>query len=757
MALLTRDGPIAIDVRSATVAGITGTGRLQATEAGPLTGTLALTADGLTGTAVLDDRTGIQGAKVNMNARNTTLPGPVKIVIGRAIVTADAVLGDRLSVDADVQLSQTQYGDFIISTARGKLEMRDQNGTARLVASTRGDVPFDLNATARISPNLIVADARGQAQGVGFRLEKPARITLRDSQWALAPAVVLFDDGKLHLSAQSEMSGGRNRLRAQARLDNVDLSIANAFAPDLGLGGTANGTAIYSQTGESLPTAKVDIQVERFTRASAATVSVPVNLRLEAQLDPSGQPENNRLGLIVRQGGNVIGRIQARLRPAADGDWMARLMNGGLEGGIRYNGPAGVLFSLFAPPRQQLSGAVAVAADVSGTVSAPRMNGVIKAQNLTYDHNVLGTRLTRIQLDGRFTQDRIEIVKLDGRAGAGTIAGAGWVSLAAGDGFPMEVEIVLQNAQLARSDSVNSTISGTLNISRANREGWIRGDLRLPELRYVVVTQSSETVPELEGVHRKGVVIAQPKDTDQDVRSLSLWNLDIRIRADNQIFITGMGLESEWEADLRLVGTTARPRVDGEMTARRGTYNFAGREFDIDTGIITFDGGELTNPRLNISASAVVNEITGLINITGTAQRPDIAFSSTPALPQDEVLSRILFGQSAANLSATEALQLAGAINTLRGGGGLNPLAALRSATGIDRLRVLGADEATGRGTALAAGKYLTNSIYVEVITDAKGFTATQIEIALSRSLSILSQTGSYTGTSFNVRYKRDY
>src|SRR5690606_34271476 len=159
--------------------------------------------------------------------------------------------------------------------------------------------------------------------------------------------------------------------------------------------------------------------------------------------------------------------------------------------------------------------------------------------------------------------------------------------------------------------------SGTLNISRADREGWIRGDLRLPELRYVVVNQSSETVPELEGVHHKGVSIEPATETDSDVRSLSLWNLDIRLRADNQIFISGMGLESEWEADLRVIGTTAHPRVVGEMTARRGTYNFAGREFDLDEGRITFDGGELTNPRLNIAASAQVNEITGLINITG--------------------------------------------------------------------------------------------------------------------------------------------
>src|SRR3546814_15768544 len=86
-----------------------------------------------------------------------------------------------------------------------------------------------------------------------------------------------------------------------------------------------------------------------------------------------------------------------------------------------------------------------------------------------------------------------------------------------------------------------------------------------------------------------------------------------------------------------------------------------------------------------------------MLNISGRAQNPQIAFTSTPSLPQDEVMSRILFGESVTNLSATQAIQLAASLNSLRGGGGgLNPLGKLQSAAGIDRLRILGSDPATG-------------------------------------------------------------
>ena len=104
-----------------------------------------------------------------------------------------------------------------------------------------------------------------------------------------------------------------------------------------------------------------------------------------------------------------------------------------------------------------------------------------------------------------------------------------------------------------------------------------------------------------------------------------------------------------------------------------------------------------------------------------------------------------------------QAVQLAPRSRAARRRRRIDPLGTLRSATGLDRLRILGADETTGRGTASAAGFYISNDIYIEIITDARGFTATQLEIALSKALSLLSQIGSSGGTNVNLRYRKEY
>ena len=128
-----------------------------------------------------------------------------------------------------------------------------------------------------------------------------------------------------------------------------------------------------------------------------------------------------------------------------------------------------------------------------------------------------------------------------------------------------------------------------------------------------------------------------------------------------------------------------------------------------------------------------------------------------PALPQDELLSRLLFGTSITNLSAPEALQLASAVASLRGGGGLDPINAVRKAIGLDRLRFVAADASVGNKTALAVGKYITRRTYVELITDGQGYSATRIEFAITRWLSLLSTISTVGRQSAAVRVSKDY
>jgi translocation and assembly module TamB len=146
------------------------------------------------------------------------------------------------------------------------------------------------------------------------------------------------------------------------------------------------------------------------------------------------------------------------------------------------------------------------------------------------------------------------------------------------------------------------------------------------------------------------------------------------------------------------------------------------------------------------------------VRVGGSGLRPEITFASVPAMPQDELLSRILFGTSITNLSAPEAIQLAAAVAALQSGsGGLDPINNIRRAIGLDRLRILPADISTGQKTSLSAGKYIGSRLFVEVITDGQGYSATRAEYQVTRWLSLLSSISTIGRASANVRVSKDY
>ena len=205
-------------------------------------------------------------------------------------------------------------------------------------------------------------------------------------------------------------------------------------------------------------------------------------------------------------------------------------------------------------------------------------------------------------------------------------------------------------------------------------------------------------------------------------------------------------------------GPTRNPQIFGTADVQRGSYQFSGKTFDLTRGKIRFTGEQPPDPRLDIAASGDANGVSATITIQGSASKPEISFTSTPALPEEELLSRLLFGSSITQISAPEAVQLAAAVASLRGGSGLDPINTLRKAIGLDRLRVIGADATTGRGTAIAVGKYLGRKFFVDLVTDGKGYSATSVEFRITRWLSLLATVSSLSQQSgVNVKASKDY
>jgi len=756
--LLTATGPLTIDIARGDLSGIGFNGRLVQSSAGPFVGQLNASGQGLGGLVRLSAAGQYQAAAINVRANDVVLPGPAKLAVGSAIVDADVTLYDTPHVVADIQIAQTRIREYDIAVGRVKIDYRDGRGKAQALVEGTSGIPFRIAANADLAPELWRASVQGRATGVNFRTTSPARIIPGPDGYELLPTTVNLGRGS------SARVAGRfgDGIMIQSRLERVNMAILNAVYPDMGLGGRATGSLDFEQaSSESFPRADARLTITGFTRTTAASVSQPVDVNFAGKLLSDG----GEARAVMRKRGSVIGRMQASLRPLGPGagDWTTRLRAAPLGGGIRYNGPSDTLYSFFGPADQGVSGPIAVAADFSCSVADPCLSGVVRGKDMVYENQTYGTRLTNMVVAGRFDGNRLEIDQLTATAGDGKVEAKGYISLAQADGYPMNIAMTLDNARLARSENIAARATGNLVLEKvAGQAALLSGSLRLPETRYRIVREGAAQVPVLTGIRRKPAA-GRPRISGDGLAAVGgslfdLIRLDIALKASDEIYVSGMGLESEWMADIILRGTTLAPRVTGEIELVRGTLGFAGRSFELQEGRVTFPTGDAYDPAIRLLASDTIETVTVNVAVSGRASNPQIAFSSVPGLPQDEIVSRILFGDSITTLSPLQAVQLASSLNTLSsGGGGLSPLGALQSATGIDRLRVLGPDDTVGRGTALAAGQYITKDIYLEVITDARGYTATQLEISLTRALSLLSQAGGSGQSNLSIRYRKDY
>ena len=753
--VLSGNGPLTIDIMRGNFAGIGVTGQIRQAASGPFVGTLTGAGSGFDGTIALSAQGKFQRAVVDAVALNAELSGLQKLVIGRGIINADIILYDSPQIIADVQVENALVNEVSLAAARAKINYRAGSGTAQILAEGRSQVPFRVAGNASFTPQLWQVAAKGRANSIDFSTDGPVRIIPRRSSYEILPSTIKVADGSLRIAGSYGQA-----ITLQSRLDKVDIAVLNPFMPGLGISGRATGSLDWSQASfAAFPTADARLEISRFVRTNLGSRSQPVDISMVGRLLPTG----GNARAIIRRRGAAVGRLQVDLTPLppGTGSWTERLLAAPLSGGIRYNGPANTLFSLAALADQSLTGNIGVAADFSGRVESPRLTGVVRANDLVYENDAYGTRLTQLRVRGVFTNDQLEVTELSAKAGDGTITGKGVVNLSASKGFPVQLNLDLDRARVARSELISTTATGQISVTNTPEgAALVSGTLRLPETRFKIIRQGAAKVATLTGIRRKTPVGRARTSGDADaISSLpSNWKLDIRLEAPDELYVSGMGLESEWGASLRITGTSDAPLISGDMELVRGTLGFAGRSFELETGRISFNGGSATNPSIRVAAASEVDGTTVRVIIRGTGQNPDISFSSTPALPQDEIMARILFGNSIGELSAIQAVQLAGSLNTLRGGaGGLNPLGVLQSATGLDRLRILGADEKTGRDMAVAFGQYITNDVYVEIVTDARGYTATQLEVSLTPALSVLSQISTGGRSNVNVRYKKDY
>ena len=635
----------------------------------------------------------------------------------------DALLKGKSKIEASVLRSETgtDLRKLVVSAATLQLT------AAGKIATAGNDLVADLNFTDLASMG---RQYRGALSAKATLIGTPqsGTITLNGQGTGLGVGQSEADKllrGISTLSASLVLQDGAVIIK-DARLANPQVTLA-ASAP----------AGVNSQIDLSAKLANLGLLVPEFSGSvtlSGTAKNEPAGIAINLRAEGPGQINATAAGAIATSGTAdlaIRGTGQAALANAFIGP---RAISGKLGFDLRLNGPIRLA---------ALNGRILLS---DGRITSPEWPFAL--QNASANAEITGGQA---QVSGTAAVSTGGATSVNGSLGL-FLPNAANLSLAMRD-------VVLRDPQLYETQA-----SGKLTVQGPLSGGAViagRIDLRNTELQIPASGLSGvEVIPELRHLResnavrntrvRAGLLAETGGDGRRSVNRA--FGLDIAVAAPNRVFLRGRGLDAELGGSLRLRGTTADVVPDGSFNLIRGRLDILGKRLTLTEAQLRLEGDFV--PFVRIAASTESDGVTSSVLIEGLTSDPKVSFTSSPALPQEEVLSRLLFGRGLETLSAFQAAQLAGAVASLAGKGGEGIAAKLRKGFGLDDLDVRTDDAGTA---SLRAGKYIARNVYSEIELDQNGKSQVQLNLDVTNSVTLRGKIGSNGQTGIGVFLENDY
>lgn len=588
----------------------------------------------------------------------------------------------------------------------------------------------------------------GTLAGRSFQLAEPATLALPAGGGIdLAAALKTDDNGRLRVAYRT---GG------MATVVTVEVTrFPLALLPPLGgrtvTKGTLQANVHLEQPagGEATGTAKVS--VDKLALKSTEDLP-PLSGTLTASLRRGRLDTSLKLDVAALDAAQATAKLPVDVSLTAGRLGLAK--TGAVDGSAELRGSLQKLWAYLPLPTHKLSGSIDASATVHGSIRSPQLAGRIKLDGGRYESLEWGTLLRNVTLDARFTDSRLQVDKFtadDGKGGRVSVSGS--TRFGGGDGPRYDLTAKADNLTVLRRDDVSARASADLTFTGAGKTGKLAGKVTVTGGEVDLAAALPPSVPTLEVT--RASADAQAAEEAKPASAGDRIALDVTVDIPGQFYARGRGVQSEWQGNLQVEGTLATPKVYGRIGVRRGTLSLLSRELQLGDTVITFQGRTPVSPDLAVRAVYTGQDLRAVIQVDGTATAPKFSLTSTPTLPQDEIMARMLFGKSRGKLSPVEAAQVAAALDQLRGGGGLDVLGTIRSFVGLDRLSV---GTAQNGNAELQAGRYIGRNVYVGAVQGtAPGTAGVQVQVDVTPHVTVNSQTGQDGNSNVGVNFKLDY
>lgn len=403
------------------------------------------------------------------------------------------------------------------------------------------------------------------------------------------------------------------------------------------------------------------------------------------------------------------------------------------------------------------SGRMEGAFKATGTWGAPALDVDGALTGGRYENLKTGTVLT--DLSGRVSSkgDRITLHDVKARAGAGEITVGGHAKVSFAAGTTLNLSVAMQNATLAHTDRVDAVGGGNLVLSGPLTQPRLAGKMSFSGVEVSLPERPTRGRVEVVAFRERGTPEATEEAPKNGGRTGGLpVELDVEMDFPGRCFVRGPVVDSEWRGNLRASGTVARPVLNGSMTAVRGHAGLLATRFTLENSTISWNG-ELGNPYLGVRGASTAGDTAVSLAVTGPVNDTRLELSSTPPMPQDEILSQLLFRRNLSRISPVQAVQLGRVARMFSGKmSAMDLMTGFMRLPGVDMFDIRTGEQADE--AVVGAGKYINERIYIEVEQGTAADSGkVSAEVGVTPNISVKGDVGARERGGLGVFWKHDY
>jgi translocation and assembly module TamB len=640
------------------------------------------------------DASGARPSSVDLHASKLVYDGRTLTELG---LTLEGPAGDHVAhltaTAPGLTLDSELAGAFAHGQWQGHLRKLNVSGSESLKLALASPVPVSLSAEhTRVDwfclngePAKLCAEADWTPDKWSASVNAN-ELPIRTLTSGLTPAIDYL--GKLTVNGRA-FGGGDAPVQGNIRADLVDAAITHKLA---------NG------------------RTERITFGTGLVT-----------LNASDTLADATVTLDAGQTGSIKATLEARRTTAR---WQDMPLNGELH--VQSAGLG--LITLYAPDIDRVAGRAVTDLTVSGTVGTPLLDGMLKLTDGELDLYQVNFAMRGAQLEARLHDNGIDFSGA-ARVGNGDVNTKGHVEWRNGMPFG-QIQLNGQNLRVVDVPEAQIDASPGLDFKIDGRRIEVTGAVKVPYAKIVpkdltnAVRASSDEM----------LVGAEPEDPSKRFEVVS----GISLTLGDKVTIDTFGLTARLTGSLviRDGGTDNITRGTGELSIEEGKYTAYGRRLDIERGRLVFNGGEVSNPGVDIRAVKQYPDVKAGVNVRGTLTQPRLTFFSEPSLPQSQILSLILAGGSLE--SAQNSAKSGQATNELLAQGSAILAQQLGSRVGIEDV---GLEQDLDNQTSLVLGKYLSPRLYVSYgISFTEQLNTLKLRYTLSDRWTIKTEVGQARG-----------